>query len=290
MHADEVRVDAVLVRKLLSTQFPPWADLTLEKGSSTGTDNAIFRLGPDMGVRAPRIHWAVRQIDKEVEWLGRLAPELPVDVPVPIAKGEPGDGYPYPWLVYPWLEGEDLEHSHVDDLSQLAQDVARFVLALEKVDPMDGPPSRWDLSNEDKAARSAINELEGMFDVNRLTAIWDAALRAGNWNRRPVWAHNDLLPGNVLIRNGRLSGIIDWGAAGVGDPARDAMLAWALPPDARVVYRSSLGFDDTTWTRARGWVVLQCAQYIPYYANTIPDAVAGAKRRLHAVMEESNGV
>ena len=138
---------------------------------------------------------------------------------MPIAKGEPSDEYPYPWLVYPWLKGEDLEHSDVDNLDQLARDLAGFVLALQQVDTSDAPAFHWGLHTDHEKARPAIRQLEGMFDVNRLTAVLDAALNADKWSKPPVWVHNDLLPGNVIVRNGRLTGLIDWGVAGVGDPA-----------------------------------------------------------------------
>ena len=140
MHDDEVPVANSLVRGLIETQFPQWSGLAIRRIRSTGTDNVIYRLGDQMGVRLPRIHWAVSQVDKEWVWLRRLAPELPVPVPIPIAKGEPGLGCPYPWLVYPWIEGEDLQHANGLDLHRTASDVAAFVVALQRADPGDEPP------------------------------------------------------------------------------------------------------------------------------------------------------
>jgi len=287
MHDEEVDVDVSLVRELVAEQFPEWGDLDLRQVPLTGTDNVIFRLGDDMGIRVPRIYWAVSQVDHELEWLDRFAPHLPVEVPIPLAKGEPGRGYPYSWLVYKWLDGEDLSHCHIEDPSRLASDAAEFVLALQQVDPTGAPRQYRVLSKEDDSARAAIRELDGVYDADLMTAIWDAALEAEPLSRQNVWAHNDLLPGNLLTQNGRLTGVIDWSLASAGDPARDGMLAWAFPPEARAVYRNALGFDDATWARARGWVVIQCAQYIPYYADTIPDAVEGAKQRLEAVLSGS---
>jgi aminoglycoside phosphotransferase (APT) family kinase protein len=163
LHADEVFVDDALVRRLIDEQFPAWRHLRLRRVRSTGTDNAIFRLGHDMGIRLPRIHWAVPQIRKEYEWLGRISPQLPVSVPAPIAVGEPGPGYPYPWLIFRWLEGRDLLGSFVDDMRRLASDVANFVLALQSVDPSGAPPALsrgGSLQLEDEAARRAIHRLE----------------------------------------------------------------------------------------------------------------------------------
>jgi aminoglycoside phosphotransferase (APT) family kinase protein len=291
MHSDEVHVATPLVRSLISSQFPRWADLELGPIRSTGTDNAIYRLGRDMGVRLPRIHWAVPQIAKEYQWLERLQLHLPVQVPVPLAKGQPEYGYPYPWLVYPWLDGEDLQHGAVTDLCELARDVAHFVRALWAIDPSNGPPAGrrgGPLAPHDDLTRSAVASLDGRVDVDRALAVWDAAIAAEPWNGPPVWVHGDLLPGNIVVRSGRLSGVIDWSAAGLGDPACDAMLAWSLPPEARAVYRAALGVDDATWARARGWTVEQAALFIPYYADTIPEGVALSLQRLRVVLTEDD--
>jgi aminoglycoside phosphotransferase (APT) family kinase protein len=290
MHDDEVPVGDSLVRRLIGTQFPQWSELALHGVPSTGTDNAIYRLGDEMGVRLPRIHWAVSQVDKEWVWLRRLAPRLPVAVPIPLAKGEPGLGYPYPWLVYPWIEGEDLQHAGGLDLGHAARDVAAFVVALQRADLGDEPPlgaRAGTLALLDREARWAIGRLEG-FDVDRVMSIWDAALRAEEWGKPPVWTHGDLLAANLIMRDGSLAGVIDWSGTGIGDPACDAQLAWFFPPEQRTVFLDALGFDAPTRARARGWVVWQTAMFIPYYAETIPDAVATAKLRLQAVLDDSD--
>ncbi|CAA9244029.1 MAG: putative phosphotransferase [uncultured Acidimicrobiales bacterium] len=289
LHADEVEVDDGLVRALIARQLPQWAHLPLRRTASTGTDNAIFRLGEDMGVRVPRIHWAVQQIDKERTWLPRLARHLPVAVPEPLAKGEPGLGYPYPWLVYRWLEGEDALVGRVDDWCALARDVAAFVNALHGIETTGAPPAGARgglLSRRDASTRRAIASLAGEIDVGRAAEVWETALAAEPWSGEPVWVHGDLLPGNVLVVGGALAGVIDWSPAGVGDPACDAMFAWSLPLDARAVYRTALAIDDATWARARGWSLEQAATFIPYYARTIPDGVASARRRLDAVLAD----
>ena len=278
------------MRGLIDTQFPQWSGLALRRIPSTGTDNLIYRLGDGMGVRLPRIHWAVSQVDEEWVWLRRLAHELPVSVPIPIAKGEPSLGYPYPWLVYPWIEGEDLQHTSGVDLNGTARDIAAFVVALQRADLGDEPPlgaRAGTLALFDQEARWAIGRLGG-FDVDRVVSIWDAALRAEAWGKRPVWTHGDLLAANLIMRDGGLAGVIDWSGSGIGDPACDAQLAWFFPPEQRGVFLDALGFDAATRARARGWVVWQTAMFIPYYAETIPDAVATAKRRLQAVLDDSD--
>jgi aminoglycoside phosphotransferase (APT) family kinase protein len=290
MHEDEEPVADSLVRRLIDTQFPQWSALALERIPSTGTDNVIYRLGDEMGVRLPRIHWAVSQVDKEWTWLRRLAPELPVPLPIPLAQGKPGLGYPYPWLVHSWIEGVDLQHARGLDLNDAARDVAAFVVALQGADLGNGPPvgaRAGTLAVLDREARWAIGRLEG-FDVDRVMSIWNAALRAEEWGKPPVWTHGDLLAANLIMRDGSLAGVIDWSAIGIGDPACDAQLGWFFPPEQRSVFLDALGFDAATRARARGWVVWQTAMFIPYYAETIPDAVATAKLRLQAVLDDSH--
>jgi len=292
LHADEVDIDDAVVAGLLRFQFPEWAGLPLHRVRSTGTDNAIYRLGDDMAIRLPRIHSAVGQIDKEYDWLKFLSLHVPVEVPLPIARGEAGLHYPYPWLIYRWLDGEDLQHARVEDLDQLATDLADFVLVLGQFDPAGAPPAGLRggaLAPHDEMVKAAVPKLAGSVDSDRALAIWRAALRADPWPASPVWVHGDLLPGNVLTRSGRLSGVIDWSAAGLGDPACDAMLDWFLPPEDRRVFRQALGFDHATWARARGWVVEQTAMFILYYAETIPEAVTAATERLRAVVDDALG-
>jgi aminoglycoside phosphotransferase (APT) family kinase protein len=287
MHEDEVLVDDGMVRALLRDQFPDWADQRLQRIADSGTDNAIYRLGDDMGIRLPRIQWAKAQIEKEYRWLPKLAPDLPTPVPVPLAKGRPGHGYPFPWLVYPWLEGTSLDRTTVDHWDAVAEGVAEFVRALERLSPAGGPPPTrrgTSMAQYDEAVQWGIRKLAGIIDVDQARHVWRSALEAGDWSGDPVWIHGDLLPGNILIGKGRLSGVIDWSGAGVGDPACEGMLAWSLPPDVRRLYRRTLEFDDATWARARGWVVEQTVFYIPYYAKSLPLAVEQARLRLNEAL------
>jgi aminoglycoside phosphotransferase (APT) family kinase protein len=256
MHADEIHTDVPLVRRLLAAQFPEWSALPLERVRSSGTDNALYRVGDEMVVRLPRIHWAVDQVDKEFRWLPALAPLLPVEIPKPLAKGAPAEGYPWTWGVYGWLEGENPRVDDIDDPAALAREVAAFVRALQRVELPDAPRASRGvpLAQRDAATRRAIAELEGMIDTDAATAAWAAALRIPAWSRPPVWVHGDVAPGNLLLRGGRLAAVIDFAGAGVGDPACDLIVAWnLLPTGARDVFRAELGVDDATWSRGRGW-------------------------------------
>lgn len=292
LHRDEVAVDIALVATLVVDQFPQWAGLPLRRVPSTGTDNVVFRLGRHLAVRLPRIHWAVAQVDREWSWLPRLAPDLPAAVPVPVARGAPAAGYPYPWLVSRWVHGRDATAVPVRDRGALAGEVARFAAVLHGLDTAGAPAAGrrgGPLGAADAGTRVAIARLGDAVDAvdaARATAVWEDALAAGPWTGAPVWVHGDLLPGNVVARGGTLAGVIDWSACGAGDPACDAMLAWWLPPGERARFRDALGLDDAAWRRGRGWALEQAAWFIPYYARTLPAAVAAARERLDAVLEE----
>lgn len=289
MHADEFPIDAALVRRLLAAQFPRWAALPIEPVPSAGTDNAIYRLGDALAVRLPRIHWATGQAEKEWRWLAKFAPHLPLAIPVPLALGEPGEGYPWQWTVAPWLPGENATTGRIDDLPGAAVDLARFLTALWRIDPTGGPPAGKEnfyrgvpLAMRDRGIREALTNLGDLVDVAAVTAAWDVALRAPLWHGPPVWLHGDLQPGNVLVADGRLSAVIDFGCLGVGDPAADVMAAWMLfSGGSRDAFRATLAVDDATWARGRGWA-LTWVGALAHYRTTNP-VLAGIGR--HAIAE-----
>jgi aminoglycoside phosphotransferase (APT) family kinase protein len=286
MHSDEVDTDVSLVGRLLAGQFPQWADLPIEPVRSAGTDNALYRLGEDMVVRLPRIHWATGQVEKEQCWLPRLAPHLPLAIPVPLAMGVPVADYPWHWSVYRWLAGETATVEPVADLRQAATDLALFIAALQRIDPTGGPPpgphnsSRGEpLALRDAQTRTAIASLHGMLDTGAVTAAWEAALAAPAWQGPPVWIHGDLQAGNLLARQGRLSAVIDFGCLGVGDPACDLQVAWNfLSAETRDIFRAALSVDAATWARGRGWALSVGLIALPYYRDTNP-ILAGISRR-----------
>ena len=290
MHAGEVDTDASLVRRLLAAQFPQWADLPIEPVVSAGTDNAIYRLGDDMAVRLPRIEWAIRQVDREQVWLPRLAPLLPVAIPVPLGKGEPGEGYPWHWSVYGWLNGENPAVDRLDDAGSLATDLAQFVAALRRIDLTGGPSAGRGvpLAERDAPTRTAIDALQGMIDTAAAAAAWDAALQAPAWSGPPLWVHGDLSPGNLLLIDGRLSAVIDFAGVGVGDPACDLIVAWnLLPAETRNVFRAALSVDDATWERGRGWALSIAPIQLPYYHRTNPVLAAGARYTIREVLADA---
>jgi len=289
MHADEVDTDPTLVRRLLTAQLPHWADLPVEPVEPRGTDNALYRVGADLVARLPRRARTVATLEKEREWLPRLAPALPLPVPTPVANGAPGEGYPFVWSVYRWLEGANAVDEPPTDLRRAAEDLAGFVRALEAIDTAGGPPpgehnfGRGEpLVRRDRAVRSSIAALREELDVANVTAAWEAALEAPRWERPPVWVHGDLDARNVLVTGGRLAGVVDWGCLGVGDPACDVMVAWKLlSADTRDAFRTALDVDDATWERARGWALSQALNALSYYTlETNPVLVREARRWL----------
>jgi aminoglycoside phosphotransferase (APT) family kinase protein len=285
MHADEVDHDVSLVRRLLAAQFPQWSDLPVEPVHSAGTDNAIYRLGEDMAVRLPRILGATGDMEKEHRWLPRLAPLLPLEIPVPLAKGMPAEGYPWHWSVYRWLEGETASIERIADPNQAATALGRFVGALQRIDPAEGPlPGTHNsyrgapLARRDAETRAAIGALRGTLHADAVTAAWEAALQAPVWQGRAVWLHGDLIATNLLANHGRLSAVIDFGGMGVGDPACDLLVPWTyLSAETRDVFRAALPVDDATWARGRGWALSWGLIALPYYQDTNP-VLAGIAR------------
>ena len=295
MHADEVDTDASLVRRLVAGQFPEWADLPIEPVLLGGTDNALYRLGDDLVVRLPRHERTVGTLEMERRWLPRLAPLLPLAVPAPVAEGVPADGYPWTWSIYEWLDGENATRERTADLGEAAIDLAAFVRALRRIDPTGGPPpSRHNafrgvpLATRDESTRASIAALASTIDTAAATDAWEAALRAPEWVRSPVWIHGDLDARNLLAREGRLTAVIDWGCLGVGDPACDVAVAWKmLDADARDIFRTALSVDDATWTRGRGWVLSQALNALSYYTlETNAVLVRAAERWFGEVLAE----
>ncbi|GAA3216050.1 aminoglycoside phosphotransferase family protein [Nonomuraea helvata] len=295
---DDLLIDEALVRRLLEAQFPQWAHLPISPVPRSGMDNATFRLGDDMSVRLPRYRRWVGQVEREHRWLPRIAPHLPLPISEPLAKGEPGEGYPFPWSVYRWLAGETTEE--LVDPVQAGKELAGFVRALQGIDATGGPGPSWsnafrgvpmgderDSVAVEARVRPKIEALRGIVDTDAVTAVWEAALAAPAWDGPPVWIHGDLATGNLLTVEGRLSAVIDFGTLAVGDPAVDLLAAWKfLPPEARGVFRETLGVDEAAWARGRGWGLASSLPVPddPYYAD--PVRVEAALRHLDEIIAD----
>jgi aminoglycoside phosphotransferase (APT) family kinase protein len=291
MHVDEVETDVVLVRRLLAEQLPQWADLAIAAVESHGTDHHIYRLGDSLVVRLPCIEWAGDQAVKEAEWLPKLAPQLPLAIPVLRAVGQPTDGYPFRWSVCEWLPGENAD-AGIANLERAAVDLAAFVTALRQVDPSGAPPRSRSargspLAESDAQVRRAISELGTRIDGDATARAWRASLGAAAWDGRDVWVHGDLLPGNLLVIEGRLSAVIDFGGLNVGDPACDLQPAWNVFSGAsRRRFRDELAVDDASWLRGRGWVLYQAVSALAYYWETNPGIIRQAAYALAQVLAD----
>jgi len=290
--ADGRSIDLALVGRLLASQFPEWAGLPLLRLDPAGSDNVIYRLGQDMSVRLPRGAWAAGQSAKENYWLPRLAPQLPLPIPVLLGVGKPAFGYPWDWTVSRWLPGETVTVQGLADPGRTARELAEFLTALQHALPVESDaPNPYDevtglpLAKRDHATQAAISAVQDTFDPAAMTAVWDAALRAPAWDRAPAWFHGDLHLGNLLASGGHLSAVIDFAGLGAGDPACDLVIAWnLLSQQTRPVFRTALQVDDATWTRARGWALTTGLNAYTSYAATNPLVAMNTYRQISQVL------
>lgn len=257
-----VHIDDQLVHRLIQAQFPDWAHLPIERVEPGGWDNRTFRLGNAMLVRMPSGPAYVAQVEKEHRWLPKLASHLPLPIPAPLAKGMPGGTYPWPWSVYRWIDGVPAKTESIEDMDRFAASLAGFLDALHQIDGEDGPPAGQHnfhrggrLAVYDQEIRAALVKLQGNIDTRAVEQLWNVALQS-EWQAAPVWVHGDVAFGNLLVAEGRLSAVIDFGSSAVGDPACDLVIAWTqFSGSSRAVFRNTLSFDEDTWNRARGWAL-----------------------------------
>lgn len=298
MHEHEVSVDESVVRSLLKAQFPDLAALPITRFPSGGTENAVFRLGADLAVRLPLHEDAVSGLVKEIRWLPKLRPLIHLEVPEVRATGVATNDYPFPWAVVHWLAGADAMSSPIGSLDEAAETLARFCTDLWSVDPCAVPSPDTEgfqrgqhLSYRDESFRAALGQCRGLVDVGAVARIWEEALAAPRWEGPARWVHTDLIPPNLLVRDGKVVGVLDFGGVATGDPAWDLTPAWfVLDAASRRRYRGLLedSVDDAAWTRARGAVVSQAVIALPYYLETNPTMVAVARQGIGALLETSD--
>ena len=295
MHDDQVDITPVAVARLVASQFPRWRDLPVRAVTSHGTVNALFRLGDEIVLRfplRPSLEAGLRdELSAGQDTARRVAAHVPVPVPEPVAFGEPGEGYPGPWTAYTWIPGETASPERIGDPGEFARDLAGFVSALHGIDTggrtWNGRTRGGPLQRRDESVRRALAESARRTDTARLARIWARCLEAPH-DAADVWIHSDLMPGNLLVRDGRLAGVIDVEDLCIGDPAVDLMPAWNLmAPAPRRVYRRALGVSDATWERGRGWAIVQAIVALPYYVNTNPVMADTARRTLDAMLDEA---
>jgi aminoglycoside phosphotransferase (APT) family kinase protein len=286
-------IDVSLVSRLVATQFPQWADLPIRPVELGGWDHRTFHLGERMTVRLPSAARYAQQVAKEQRWLPRLAPLLPLPIPVPLAMGGPAAGYPWHWSIYRWLEGGHAAIGRIADPSRFATTLAQFLVALQRIDATGGPPPGrhnffrgGPLRIYDGETRQAIATLDGRIDTDAVVAVWQAALSA-TWHGAPVWVHGDVSAGNLLVKTGRLSAVIDFGSSAVGDPACDLAIAWTLlRGESRGAFRAALALDRATWARGRGWTLWKGLITLAQHLDTDPLEARKARRVIDEVLAD----
>jgi aminoglycoside phosphotransferase (APT) family kinase protein len=291
---DRAAIDVSLARRLVDSQFPQWSDLPIAAVASDGWDNRSFRLGSELTVRLPSGNWYAQQVEKEQRWLPVIAPQVPLPIPTPVAKGMPDDGFPYPWSVYRWLDGEIASNARIGDMTGFAADLAGFLNALSRVDATGGPePGQHNflrggpLATYEQETFDALDALGGEVPAGeQVRRVWADAM-ATSWQREPVWFHGDFATGNLLVRDGRLAAVLDFGSSGVGDPACDTVIAWTfLSGPSRDRFRTTLDVDSATWSRGRGWALWKALiSLVEHLEHDSPNA-ALARRDIEQVLAD----
>lgn len=272
---NKVNITIDLARNLIEEQFPEYASLPIVDVEKQGHDNRTYRLGDYMLIRMPTAADYALKVPKEQELLPELAKNLSVSIPSPIKMGKPSADYPYPFSIYKWLSGKSINLLTLtnQEKEQLAFDLTKFLKELQAIMDIKGPEPgqhNWwrgdHVSVYDKGARKQIAELAEIIDTGPALALWDKAC-ATRWNKQPVWIHGDFAVGNILMDNhdearrtkadGRkLSAVIDFSGAAVGDPACDLVIAWTyLSGKARETFISKMDMDPGTWLRAKAWAL-----------------------------------
>ncbi|WP_405608127.1 aminoglycoside phosphotransferase family protein [Streptomyces sp. NBC_01508] len=286
-------IDAALVKRLIAEQFPQWSALPVTPVEVDGWDNRTYRLGDGMTARLPTAAGYVPAVAKEDHWLPRLAPALPVAVPTVLGRGVPGEGYPFPWSVRGWLPGGTARRERIGDMPRFATAVGEFLLALQRCDTTGGPVAGEHSfhrgappAHYDQETHRCLTALKGRVDTDRAAAVWDAAL-AAEWHGAPVWFHGDIAWGNLLVAEGELTAVIDFGTSGVGDPACDLVIAWGMfSGDSRAAFRRTVAQDDGTWARARGWALWKSLLVLSENIDTDEELAAANRRVIDEVLAD----
>lgn len=289
-------IDEILVHHLVATQFPQWKNIPVWPLTAGGWDNRTFHLGEHMLVRMPSAAEYALQVEKEQRWLPKLAPLLPLPIPVPLAIGEPMEEYPWRWSIYRWLPGDAAANTPITDMENFASSLAEFLIALQRIDATDGPMPGLhsfyrggSLATYDAETRRALSILKGRIDVVAITEVWETAL-ATHWDKSPVWVHGDISLGNLLVKNRRLCAVIDFGQLAVGDPACDLAIAWTFfKGESRKIFRTLLALDTNTWARGRAWTLWKALIIAAGFTGGNIVEVAQSWRIIKEVIDEHKG-
>lgn len=284
-----------IASKVIKEQFPEFADLDIRSVKIQGHDNRTFRLGPSMSIRMPTKESYALKVPKEQEILPKLKSHLTTAIPTPIKMGNSSSYYPFNFSIYKWLDGESANSLKINDesLESIALELAQFLKELHDIDSSDGPSPglhNWyrgeHISVYDHQTRAQIAELKDIIDSDKALTLWQNAMRT-KWQKPPVWIHGDFASGNILIKDGRLVGVIDFGGVGIGDPACDLVIVWTfLKGKAREIFKQKLDLDSDTWLRAKAWALWKATHELCQIKNMNDSSVLVHQHVISDVLEE----
>lgn len=257
-----MNIDINLVQLLIEEQFPEWQHLSIMPVEKSGWDSRTFHLGKELSIRLPSSEKYVSQILKEFEWLPRLNKHLSYQITLPIALGKPSNSYPWHWSINRWIEGDMVTRISISDINNFAKELGNLLYEFERTDASGGPVAGKHnfhrcgrLAVYDEDMRRALPNIQDNGLKLLIQKIWEQAL-SSQWEKNPVWVHGDLACGNILVKKGRLTAVIDFGQLAIGDPACDLVIAWNFfDRESREVFRKFVNLDKNTWTRAMGWAL-----------------------------------
>ena len=293
----EIAIDADLGRRLLLDQHPDLAHLPLTQVGE-GWDNAVFRLGDDLAMRLPRRAATAALMEHEQRWLPELAPRLPLPIPTPVRIGRPGSGFPWPWSIVRWFPGATATTASARDVGEVASRLGGFIRALHQPAPADAPHNPWrsiPLDARTERLHEHLDQLKRAVNREHILAVWDRLVVTPRWQGPPLWIHGDLHPGNLLLDEGQLAAVLDFGDVSSGDPATDLSVMWMLlPPEHRETLFTACGrsrsnpVDDQVWKRARGWALALGVAYLAHAREGDPLARL-ARKTIEAALENGGG-
>ncbi|WP_026930776.1 aminoglycoside phosphotransferase family protein [Glycomyces tenuis] len=297
MHPDQLDVSPSTVRKLVDVQFPQWRGLPVSRVASQGTVNAVFRIGDELAARFPLEPGDPDQTRRWLETEAVAARELlgstRFATPEPVAIGAPGAEYPLPWSVQTWVPGDIADRADPGGSVAFARDLAEFIRGVRSIPTrgrvFTGHGRGGDLKAHDAWMATCFERSERLLDVPRLRRIWAALRELPRGATEDVMNHKDLIPGNVVVSDGRLAGVLDVGGLGPADPALDLVGAWhLLQTEPRRAFRGALGCGDLEWERGKAWAFQQSMGVVWYYVDSNPAMSRMGRRTLERIAAETS--
>ena len=292
LHDEQIEITKEMVEILITEQFPEYKNLPISEFDSTGTVNSIFRLGDDYCIRLPILESYAASILRESKILPYLSKNLTIKIPQPIELGNPNSLYPFHWAIYNWIDGDCYDEKQITDKQVIVSELATFIKELQVIGLLENAPraGRGPLAELNLMTIDALTQSKDEIDYKMATKIWRRLINTTSWNQKPVWIHADLLKPNILTKENHISGIIDFGSAGIGDPAFDIIPAWTVfDANNRMLFREELGICDEVWDRACAYAFHQAALIIPYYRESNPSFVKQAINTINEIIIDEKG-